>query len=290
MSDKNTSFASNGKKQIKGNSFVFDFSSPLVMGILNATPDSFFDGGKYNHEEAWFNQAGKMLEEGVDIIDIGGVSTRPGADFVSEQEEIERVLAPLRLVKKEFPQAIVSIDTFRSRVAAVCVDEGADIINDISGGTMDDKMFETIARLKVPYILMHIEGTPETMQQSPIEHGIVNKVKQFFEEKIERLFALGATEIILDPGFGFGKSLECNYALLKQMEEVRIDNLPLLAGISRKSMINKVLGTKPQDALNGTTALHLLALQNGADILRVHDVKEAKEVIELFEFYKNGEC
>jgi dihydropteroate synthase len=290
MSDKNTSFASNGKKQIKGNSFVYDFSSPLVMGILNATPDSFFDGGKYSYEEAWFSLAGKMLEEGVDIIDIGGVSTRPGADFVSEQEEIERVLAPLRLVKKEFPRAIISIDTFRSRVASVCIDEGADIINDISGGTMDDKMFETIARLKVPYILMHIEGTPESMQQRPIEKDITGAVRLFFEERIQLLTELGVTEVILDPGFGFGKSLECNYTLLKEMEDVRINNFPLLAGISRKSMINRVLGTKPQDALNGTTALHMLALQNGADILRVHDVKEAKETIRLFEFFKNGEC
>ena len=290
MSNKNTSFKVNGKTQIRGKSFVLDFSSPLVMGILNVTPDSFFDGGRYNMEEEWFNRAAQMIEEGVDIIDVGGVSTRPGSAAVSKEEEMKRVLAPLRMLKKEFPKIPVSIDTWRSEVAIACVDNGADIINDISGGTMDKKMFATVAGLGVPYIMMHIKGTPETMQQNPIELEIVDSVKAFFEDRVKQLENLGVTEVILDPGFGFGKSLECNYSLLKHMEDIRVNGLPVLAGISRKSMINKVLHTDPQEALNGTTALHMLALQNGADILRVHDVKEAMEAIKLFEFYKKVSC
>jgi len=290
MSNKNTFFKVNGKTQIRGKSFVLDFSSPLVMGILNVTPDSFFDGGRYNMEEEWFNRAAQMIEEGVDIIDVGGVSTRPGSAAVSKEEEMKRVLAPLRMLKKEFPKIPVSIDTWRSEVAIACVDNGADIINDISGGTMDKKMFATVAGLGVPYIMMHIKGTPETMQQNPIELEIVDSVKAFFEDRVKQLENLGVTEVILDPGFGFGKSLECNYSLLKHMEDIRVNGLPVLAGISRKSMINKVLHTDPQEALNGTTALHMLALQNGADILRVHDVKEAMEAIKLFEFYKKVSC
>ncbi len=290
MSDKNTPFKGNGKKQIRGKSFVLDFSSPLVMGILNITPDSFFDGGRYNMEEEWFNRAAQMIEDGVDIIDIGGVSTRPGSVAVSKEEELQRVLAPLRMMKKEFPKIPVSIDTWRSEVAVACVDNGADIINDISGGTIDKEMFAAVAGLGVPYIMMHIKGTPETMQQTPIESKIVESVKAFFENRVEQLEKLGVTEVILDPGFGFGKSLECNYLLLKHMEDIRVNGLPVMVGISRKSMINKVLYTQPHEALNGTTALHMLALQNGANILRVHDVKEAMETIRLFEFYKGANC
>jgi dihydropteroate synthase len=290
MRDKNTSFEANGKRQISGKSFTLDISSPLVMGILNSTPDSFYDGGRYNREETWLIQAGLMIEEGVDIIDIGGMSTRPGAKPVSEKEELERVLAPLKLIKKDFPNAIVSIDTYRSKVARACVNEGADIINDISGGTFDKEMFKTIAALKVPYVLMHLKGTPETMQENPVKKNIVKIVKSFFEERVRLLTDLGVTEIMLDPGFGFGKSLECNYELLKNMEETRVNGLPILVGLSRKSMINKVLGTKPTEALNGTTAIHMLALQNGADILRVHDVKEAREAVKLFDFYQNSSC
>ncbi len=290
MSNKNTFFAANNKKLIKGKSFVLDFSSPLVMGILNITPDSFFDGGLYNKEEEWFNRVSKMVEEGVDIIDIGGVSTRPGSVAVSVDEEVQRVLPPLRMVRQEFPEIPVSIDTYRPQVAIACVNEGAGLINDISGGTMEEDMFATIAQLQVPYILMHIKGAPETMQQNAIEANIIDKVKTFFESRIEQLSGLGVHEVILDPGFGFGKSLECNYTLLKYMEKIRVSGLPVLAGISRKSMINKVLGTSPAEALNGTTALHMMALQNGANILRVHDVKEAKETIKLFEFYKQEGC
>ena len=290
MSDKSTSFELNGGKKFQGNFAGFNFSSPLVMGILNVTPDSFYDGGKYNQREVLFNRVSSMVNDGVDIIDIGGVSTRPGAGFVSEEEELKRVLEPLRLIKKEFQGVPVSIDTFRSAVAKACVSEGADMINDISGGLFDEKMFKTIAGLKVPYVLMHIKGTPETMQKNPITKDVVNKVRNFFSERVEALFNLGVVDVILDPGFGFGKSLECNYTLLNKLEQVRIGRLPLLAGISRKSMINKVLGIKPDEALNGTSTLHLMALQQGANLLRVHDVKEAKEVIKLFQYSNSIRC
>jgi len=290
MSDKNTSFESTDKDKMESNLSAFNFSSPLIMGILNITPDSFFDGGEYNSEETWLNRVVKMVDEGVDIIDVGGMSTRPGAKFISQEEELKRVLPPLRMIKKKFPEVPVSVDTFRSEVATACVQEGANLINDISGGTYDANMFKTIAHLGVPYVLMHIAGTPETMQQNPIDHGIVEKVRNFFEDRVNRLFDIGVSDIILDPGFGFGKSLECNYSLLKNMEQICIYGLPFLAGISRKSMINKVLGVKPAGALNGTTALNMLALQHGAKILRVHDVKEAKEVVKLYEFYKQVEC
>lgn len=290
MSDKNTSFETTDKDKMRSNLSSFNFSSPLIMGILNVTPDSFFDGGKYNSEKTWLNRVSKMVEDSVDVIDVGGMSTRPGAKFISQDEELKRVLPPLRLIKKKFPGVPVSIDTFRSEVANICVGEGADLINDISGGTFDTNMFKTIAHIGVPYVLMHIAGNPETMQQNPIEHGIVEKVRDFFEDRVNRLFDLGVNDIILDPGFGFGKSLECNYSILKNMEDIAIYDLPVLAGISRKSMINKVLDTEPAGALNGTTALNMLALQHGAKILRVHDVKEAKEVVKLYEFYKQVEC
>lgn len=290
MSDKNTSFETTDKDKMRSNLSSFNFSSPLIMGILNVTPDSFFDGGKYNSEKTWLNRVSKMVEDSVDVIDVGGMSTRPGAKFISQDEELRRVLPPLRLIKKKFPGVPVSIDTFRSEVANICVGEGADLINDISGGTFDTNMFKTIAHIGVPYVLMHIAGNPETMQQNPIEHGIVEKVRDFFEDRVNRLFDLGVNDIILDPGFGFGKSLECNYSILKNMEDIAIYDLPVLAGISRKSMINKVLDTEPAGALNGTTALNMLALQHGAKILRVHDVKEAKEVVKLYEFYKQVEC
>ena len=290
MSDKNTSFETTDKDKMRSNLSSFNFSSPLIMGILNVTPDSFFDGGKYNSEKTWLNRVSKMVEDSVDVIDVGGMSTRPGAKFISQDEELRRVLPPLRLIKNKFPGVPVSIDTFRSEVANICVGEGADLINDISGGTFDTNMFKTIAHIGVPYVLMHIAGNPETMQQNPIEHGIVEKVRDFFEDRVNRLFDLGVNDIILDPGFGFGKSLECNYSILKNMEDIAIYDLPVLAGISRKSMINKVLDTEPAGALNGTTALNMLALQHGAKILRVHDVKEAKEVVKLYEFYKQVEC
>ncbi len=268
-------------KHIKINNKIIDFSSPIIMGILNITPDSFFDGGSITDNDSLLKKAEQMIENGAEILDIGAVSTRPGADIVSNDDELKRIIKPIELLSKTFPDTILSVDTYRAKVANESIATGAHIINDISGGTMDSKMFETIAKLKVPYILMHIEGTPQTMQNQPITHNIIDIVRNFFKTAVSKLNDLGADDIILDPGFGFGKSLESNYTLLRNMEKIRVNNLPILAGISRKSMINKVLNTTPKQALNGTTVLNTVALLNGANILRVHDAKEAKEVITL---------
>ncbi len=284
MDNKDTSF---GKiRKLTAGNKKFDFSVPKIMGILNLTPDSFYDGGKYTQEAHAIKRVRKMLEEGADIIDIGAVSTRPGAKPVDEKEELLRLLPLLRPLVKRFPETVFSIDTYHAAVAAACVEEGAALINDISGGTMDKNMFSTIARLQVPYVLMHLHGTPQTMQHAPLAENTVAHVRAFFEEKVSALRETGVEDIILDPGFGFGKTLESNYELLAGMEALRIDGLPLLAGISRKSMINKVLHTSPDQALNGTTVLHTLALLNGANLLRVHDVKEAREAVEIVDFYR----
>ncbi|MBU3928934.1 MAG: dihydropteroate synthase, partial [Bacteroidetes bacterium] len=263
------------------NGRTLDLSTPTVMGILNLTPDSFFDGGKYQHQDNILESCAQMLQDGAKIIDIGGVSTRPGAPEVNEEEELNRVIPILQLLVKNFPETWFSIDTFRAGVARICLDNGASIINDISGGKLDGEMFNLIARHQVPYVLMHMHGTPQTMQQHPLQDAVVTEVAAFFKRKVTELTKLGANQMILDPGFGFGKSLEANYQLLKNMENLRIDQWPLLAGVSRKSMINKVLETHPDEALNGTTVLNTLALQNGANLLRVHDVKEAVECIKL---------
>lgn len=256
------------------------------MGILNLTPDSFFDGGKHQHQDNILESCAQMLQDGARIIDIGGVSTRPGAPEVSEEEELKRVLPILQMLVKNFPETWFSLDTFRTAVVRICLDHGASIINDISGGDLDGDMFKTVAQYQVPYVLMHMHGTPQTMQQHPLQDAVVTEVAQFFKRKVTELTRLGAHQIILDPGFGFGKSLEANYLLLKNLETLRIDQWPLLAGISRKSMINKVLETKPDQALNGTTVLNTIALQNGANLLRVHDVKEAVECIKLVAMYQ----
>ncbi len=277
-------------KHIKINNKIIDFSTPKIMGILNLTPDSFYDGGKYIDNDSLLKKTEDMILAGADIIDIGAVSTKPGADDVTINEELKRIIEPIKLLSSAFPKTIFSIDTYRAKVAEESIAAGAHIINDISGGTMDPQMFETIAMLKVPYILMHIQGTPQTMQEHPITENIIDIVKSFFQNAVTKLIKLGVEDIILDPGFGFGKSLECNYVLLKNMEKVRINNLPVLTGISRKSMINKVLNTKPDEALNGTTALNTIALLHGTNILRVHDAKEAKEVVDIFEFIRNIEC
>jgi dihydropteroate synthase len=287
MGNKDTSFQKTRSIQIGKN--ILDFSRPRIMGVLNLTPDSFYDGGRYFNEELWLEQTLKMISEGADIIDLGAFSSRPGAEMISNQEEMDRLLPPLTLLKREFPDAVFSIDTFRSDVAQACIEAGAHIINDISGGNMDENMFRTVAKLKVPYILMHMHGTPQDMQKNPISGNIVEKVHSFFKNKVKKIRELGVTDFILDPGFGFGKTLECNYRLLAGMAETRIDDLPLLAGVSRKSMINKVLQTKPNEALNGTTVVNTIALMNGADILRVHDVKEARQAIELMEYYRQHE-
>jgi dihydropteroate synthase len=283
MSNKDTPF----KKIIRpvkcGNKLI-EFSTPKIMGVLNLTPDSFYDGGKFQQEKSVAEQTARMLKEGADMIDLGAVSTRPGAEIPDEEEELRRIIWPLQLLVKEFPEVIFSVDTFRSSVARECIQNGAHIINDVSGGNMDDKMFETVAELKVPYILMHMHGTPENMQKSPISENIIELIRQYFKDKVAQLNGLGVSDIILDPGFGFGKTLKCNYAILNNLERLRIADYPVLGGVSRKSMINKVLSTKPSEALNGTTVLNTIALQHGANILRVHDVKEAREVIKIIRF------
>lgn len=266
------------------NGKLLDLTQPQVMGILNITPDSFFDGGKYGNEHAVLLQAEKMLQEGASILDIGGASSRPGAVEVPELEEMERVVPAITAILEKFPEAMLSIDTWRASVANAAIKAGASIVNDISAGSLDPKMFQVVADLGVPYILMHMQGTPGTMQKSPHYEDVVTEVLDFFIQQVAALRALGVKDIVLDPGFGFGKTVEHNYALLKRMEVFRnVLDLPVLAGISRKSMICKPLGVPPAEALNGTTALHMVALQQGASILRVHDVKEAREVIRLWE-------
>jgi len=287
MGHKNTTFAENNRV-LSLNGSHLDISTPVVMGILNLTPDSFYDGGKHVDKANILKTCEQMLLDGALIIDLGGVSTRPGAGEVNETEELNRVLPILKTLVKHFPGVWFSIDTYRSAVAEQCVNAGAMMINDISGGNLDNHMFATISRLRVPYVLMHMHGTPQTMQQYPLEGGVVNDVRDFFTKKVDELHALGVEQIILDPGYGFGKTLEANYLLLKKQESLRINNLPLLAGLSRKSMINKVLGTQPVEALNGTSVLNTLALHNGANILRVHDVKEAVECIKLFDHYQKA--
>jgi dihydropteroate synthase len=256
-----------------------DLSKPVVMGILNLTPDSFFDGGKYNSVETALEQATKMVQEGAKIIDIGAASTRPGSIQPSEEEEWGRMEKIIPLLKENFPQTFFSVDTYRSSVAKKAIGAGMHIVNDISGGSMDEKMFEMIAELKVPYVLMHIRGTPETMQKNPMYENVVDEVKFYFEKKIEKLNQLGVTDIILDPGFGFGKTVEHNYRLLNSLDEFSIFGFPLLAGLSRKSMITKLFGEGNMDSLKGTIEVNKIALQKGAKILRVHDVKEAVGLI-----------
>jgi dihydropteroate synthase len=263
---------------------LLDLSRPVVMGILNVTPDSFFDGGRYSGKDAALKQAEKMLAEGAAILDVGGASSRPGAAEVSEKEEIERVIPVIEVIKSHFSEAVISVDTWRAGVAKAAVEAGASLVNDISGGQFDEKMFETVAALGTPYILMHIQGTPATMQQKPHYEDVVLEVLDFFIQKTEKLRALGVKDSVLDPGFGFGKTLEHNYQLLKNLHVFgSVTGLSVLAGISRKSMICKVLKVNPEHALNGTTALHMVALQQGAKILRAHDAKEAMEVIKLWE-------
>ena len=261
-----------------------DLTTPAVMGILNITPDSFYDGGKYQTNKKIITRIKKMIDEGADIIDIGGYSTRPGAESISEKEELKRVIPVIKLARKHFPQIIISIDTFRSPVAKKAVKEGANIINDISGGTLDKKMFETVGKLNVPYVLMHMKGIPQTMQVNPKYKNVLAEVKKYLKQKIKLLKKSGVVQIIIDPGFGFGKTPEHNYALLKNLYQFKSLGFPIMAGISRKSMINKILKISPEKALNGTTVANTIALMNGADILRVHDVKEAKEAVRVVSY------
>ncbi|HAD10895.1 MAG TPA: dihydropteroate synthase [Saprospirales bacterium] len=266
------------------NGRLLDLSQPVVMGILNLTPDSFFDGGKYTHIDSIVQQAEQMLREGATILDLGGASSRPGAKEVSEAEELSRVMPAITRIVQDFPQAIISIDTWRSAVAREAVQAGAHIVNDISGGQFDAALFQTVGSLQVPYVLMHMQGTPQTMQQNPHYEDVVTEVLDYFIQKTALLRAAGVKDIVLDPGFGFGKTVAHNYTLLKHLYVFeKVLELPVLAGISRKSMICKPLGISPENALNGTTAVHMVALQQGARILRVHDVREAMEVIRLWQ-------
>ena len=257
---------------------LYSLREPKIMGILNVTPDSFYAESRTPDEEHIAARAQQLMNDGADMIDIGGYSSRPGADDVSPEEEMNRLRRGLRVVRKLYPDVPISVDTFRADVARMCVEEeGADIINDISGGMMDRQMFRTVARLGVPYILMHMQGTPDTMQQAPHYDNLRREVMLYFAERIDRLCQMGAKDIIVDPGFGFGKTLEHNYELFHHLDDFNLFNLPLLVGISRKSMIYKLLGGTPQTSLNGTTVLNTIALMKGAHILRVHDVKEAVE-------------
>ncbi len=266
---------------INCNGNLIDLSTPKVMGILNVTPNSFYDGGKHKEINSIIHQVDKMLSEGADFIDIGAYSSKPSAEFVSEEEEIKRLVHIIKELVETFPTIILSVDTFRANVARASVENGVAMVNDISAGLLDDKMLETVAQLKVPYIMMHMRGNPQTMQSLTDYNDIVKEMIFYFSERIQKARSFGISDIIIDPGFGFAKTLEQNYEVLHKMELFSMLELPLLAGISRKSMIYKVLEKTPQEALNGTSVLNTIALQKGAKILRVHDVKEAVECIKL---------
>lgn len=262
---------------------LLELREPQIMGILNVTPDSIYSDSRTLDEVHITDRVRQMMDEGADMIDIGGYSSRPGADDVTPEEEMDRLRRGLRIVRKLYPEVPVSVDTFRADVARMCIEEeGADIINDISGGMMDRQMFRTVARLGVPYILMHMQGTPDTMQVAPHYDNLRREVMLYFAERIDRLCQMGAKDIIVDPGFGFGKTLEHNYELMNHLEDFAVFNLPLLVGISRKSMIYKLTGGTPQTSLNGTTVLNTISLVKGAHILRVHDVKAAAEAKQIY--------
>ena len=278
-------------KYINVNGSLLDLSVPCVMGILNITPDSFYAGSRMQTEAEITARAQQILDEGAGIIDIGAYSSRPNAENVSSHEEMERLRMGLEILRKTQPGAVISVDTFRAYVARMCVEEyGVAIINDIAAGEMDADMFRTVAELNVPYIMMHMQGTPQNMQQHPHYDNLLKEVFLYFAQKVQQLRDMGMKDIILDPGFGFGKTVEHNYELLAHLEEFRIFELPLLVGVSRKSMIYRLLGNTPQDALNGTTVLDTICLLKGADILRVHDVREAVETVKIVEaMRRNGD-
>ena len=260
---------------------LIDLALPKVMGILNITPDSFFDGGKYKNESDFLSQTEKMLLEGATFIDVGAYSSRPGAKHISEEEELQRIVPVINLLVKNFPEIIISVDTFRSKVAKETIQTGAAIINDISGGKMDDNMFSTVANLQVPYILMHMLGTPQDMQKNPVYENVTKEIISFFAAQIHKLHQLKLNDIIIDVGFGFGKTIDHNFEILKNLSLFKSLDAPILAGISRKSMLYKTLDISAQEALNATTSANTIALLNGANILRVHDVKEAVEAVKI---------
>ncbi|TAE01079.1 MAG: dihydropteroate synthase [Bacteroidetes bacterium] len=269
------------KKIIKLQGKLLDLSRPVVMGILNVTPDSFYDGGKYNDIDKIIVQAKQMVQQGATFIDIGGYSTRPNAEEVSEKEELQRIIPAILAIKEKMPSVFISIDTFRAKVATQAVEAGAVLVNDVSGGSLDSQMFETVAKLGVPYVLMHMKGTPKTMSEHSDYKDIFSEITDYFTQKIAELTKLGVHDVILDVGFGFAKNMAQNYVLLNKLAYFKSLGLPLMAGISRKSMIYKRLDINADESLNGTTVLNTVALKNGASILRVHDVKEAMEVINL---------
>lgn len=285
MQPKDTFFSR--KQTINCGGELIDLSEPKIMAILNITPDSFYDGGKHASLKDIKAHVHQMIEDGADIIDVGAYSSRPGAKDVSAEEELERLNPVLEMLRKDFYKLIISVDTFRSDVAQRVVEDfQVDIINDISAGDLDEEMFQTIAQLQVPYIMMHMQGTPQNMQNNPQYKNVVQEIMKYFSKKIDALKLLGVNDVIIDPGFGFGKSVDHNFQLLKHLSDFKLFELPVLVGVSRKSMINKVLEVSPDKALNGTTVVHTMALLNGANILRVHDVKEAKEAILLTSKYE----
>jgi len=271
-----------GYINIKGH--LLDLKVPRVMGVINITPDSFYDGSRFTTDESVIIAARRMVDEGADIIDVGGYSSRPGAENITIEEEKARVLGAISLISSKVPEAIISVDTFRAEVAVDAVSEcGAHMINDISGGEGDPGMFELVARLKVPYIIMHMQGTPANMQKNPVYDDVVADILKWFGKRLLKLQSMGVNDIIIDPGFGFGKTIEHNFEILRRLGDFSIAGMPLIAGLSRKSMIWKTLGIKAGEALNGTSVLNMAALMNGADILRVHDVKEAVETVRLYQ-------
>jgi dihydropteroate synthase len=276
---ENRLFSTNKTLNLRGR--LVDLHTPKVMGILNVTPDSFFDGGRYTTEDAIVRQAEKMLQEGATLIDVGAASSRPGAPDISKEAEMSRALLAVKVILKNFPEAFVSIDTYRSAVAHAAVNEGAVLINDISGGSLDPLMFDCVAAAKVPYVMMHMKGDPQTMTKLASYENLLQEVLNYFHKKIYQLQLRGIKDVIVDPGFGFAKGPTQNFELLHQLEYLHLLNKPLLVGLSRKSMIWKTLNIAPEQALNGTTALNALALAKGAALLRVHDVKEAVETIKL---------
>lgn len=285
MEAKDTAFSHKKTLLIKGS--LMNLDQPKVMGIINTTPDSFYDGGKNAELSKALKNVEQMLQQGADFIDIGGYSTKPGAEEISEEEELRRVVPVVEQIAIQFPKAVISIDTFRSQVAKQAVNAGAAIINDVSGGTLDSEMFTTVSQLKVPYILMHMRGTPATMQHLNTYSHLIKEIVQELSEKLSRLRRLSVNDVIVDPGLGFAKSIAQNYEILKNLAYFDCLECPVLAGLSRKSMIYKTLGVKSSEALNGTTALNMAALMNGANILRVHDVKEAVETVKLFNKLQN---
>lgn len=276
------------KNTINLNGRLIDLSNPIVMGILNVTPDSFFDGGRYKTEDNILHRAEEILEQGATIIDIGAISTRPGTEAISTKEELDRLLPAVKAVRKAFPEANISIDTYRSWVALEVIQQcGPCIVNDVAGGNFDVHMFETVGKLGVPYILMHMLGTPLQMQKNPVYEDIIRDISLFFTDRIKKLNRAGVKDVIIDPGFGFGKTLEHNYELLNRLDSFKVFQIPVLVGISRKSMIYKLLESKAEEALNGTSVVNTLALMGGTDILRVHDVREAVETVRIFNMLRS---